>query len=181
MRLTPRMMKFGVVVFGIIDNDDHAAPALVRPALEQLQESPDRQGIKTVGLAREEEFAVPQAHRAEIAHALAGGMVQQHGVFDFGRYPHAAARAVLLEAHLIHGPELDGGIFGQGVKFFCVRPAGPDRPARSPGAAFGNESPTGEGAAGIGVPPVPPRAFGAGKPPWFCPPRGCRLSPRRWG
>lgn len=66
-------MKVGVVVFGIVDNDDHAAPALVRPALEQLQERPGRHRIKTVGFAGEEEFAVPQAHRAKIARALAFG------------------------------------------------------------------------------------------------------------
>ena len=101
MRLTPSAVKLGVVVSGIVGNDDHAAPALVSTALDQAQESPDRHRIKTVGFAREEELAVPKAHRAEIAHALSGGVVQQHGVFDFGRHPHAAARAVLLEAHLI--------------------------------------------------------------------------------
>src|SRR3954451_13729974 len=95
---------------------------------------------KRGGFAREEEFAVPKAHRAEIAHALTGGMVlQQHGIFHFGRHPHATPRAVLLEAHLIHGPELDGRLFRQGAKFFCAPTAWPDRPARSPAAAFGSE------------------------------------------
>src|SRR5436305_13102627 len=40
MRLTPRAVKLGVVVSGIVDNDDHAASALVRTALDQAQESP---------------------------------------------------------------------------------------------------------------------------------------------
>src|SRR5689334_17915182 len=109
---------------------------------------------------------------------LAGGMVPQHGIFDFGRHPHAAARAVRLEAHLIHGPELDGGIFRQGAEFFCVPPASAGRPARSPGAAYGNEMPIGATAVGIVVAPSPPGAFATGKPPWFFHPRGCRLSPR---
>src|SRR5438477_2145835 len=49
MRLTPSAVKLGVVVSGIIDNDDHTASALVATALDQAQERPGRHRIKAGG------------------------------------------------------------------------------------------------------------------------------------
>ena len=36
------------------------------------------------------ELAIPQPHGSEVADALSGGMMIDHGIFDLRRNPHAA-------------------------------------------------------------------------------------------
>jgi len=69
------LLKFGVVVFRVVSNDDHATPAFNAAALKETQEIPGAHCIKAVKLARKHEFAVAKAHRAEIANALARGVM----------------------------------------------------------------------------------------------------------
>ena len=85
MFLAPVTMQGGVVVvFGIVGNDDHASLALAAALVEKTQESPGSRGVKTILLARENKLAVAQTHRAEIAHALARGVMRRHGSLTSG-------------------------------------------------------------------------------------------------
>jgi hypothetical protein len=75
MFLTPSAVKFGVVIFGVVGNDDHAAPAIETAALKQTQEVPCGHGIKAVEFARKNEFAIPKSYCAEVANTLARGVM----------------------------------------------------------------------------------------------------------
>jgi hypothetical protein len=75
MFLTPSAVKFGVVVFGVVCNDDDAASAIEAAALKETQEVPCAHRIKAVEFARKNEFAVAKTHSAEIANALARGVM----------------------------------------------------------------------------------------------------------
>ena len=79
MLLAPVPMQGGVVVFGVVSNDDHASLALAAALVEKTRESPGRGGVKVILLARENELAVAQTHRAEIAHALTRGVMEGSG------------------------------------------------------------------------------------------------------
>ena len=85
---------------------------------EVLQERPEADGIESVLLAAIEEAAVAESNGAEVADAAAGRVVEHHGVFDLGRYPHATARSILLEMHFVRGPEVHRGIATHLLEFF---------------------------------------------------------------
>ena len=91
MFLTPSAVKFGVVVFCVVGNDDHAASAFETAAMEQTQEIPCAHRVKAVVLACKEKFAVAKTHRTKITYALARGMMLQHGIFDLRWNPHPTA------------------------------------------------------------------------------------------
>ena len=65
MFLAPVTMQGGVVVFGIVSNDDDASLALAASLVEKTQESPGSRGVKPILLARENELAVAHTHRVE--------------------------------------------------------------------------------------------------------------------
>ena len=44
--------------------------------------------------------------------------MQEDGVLDFWRDPHAAARAMLLKVHFVGRPKIDAGILHQVLEFF---------------------------------------------------------------
>jgi hypothetical protein len=74
--------------------------------------------MEDAGFQTEHKAPIPQAHCPKIAHTLAGGGVQQDGVLDFWRDPHAAARAMLLKVHLVGSPKIDAVVPHQGLEFF---------------------------------------------------------------
>lgn len=75
MFLTPSAVKFGVVVFRVVGNDDHATLASEAAALKETQKVPCGHRIKAVDLARKNEFTVAKTHCAEVADALARGVM----------------------------------------------------------------------------------------------------------
>ena len=108
--LSPIPVQSGVVIAGVVGNHYHLSIRVSAAGTQLLQEPPAGQGVELARLTPEEESAVAQADRSIVAHALAGGLVKQHGVLGLGRDPHPAARTVLLKMHFVHGPEINRGI-----------------------------------------------------------------------
>jgi hypothetical protein len=103
---SPVSMESGMMIGGII-RDDHDTPAGVSTGTAKIFQELEAGGsVKTTRLALKEEPPIAHSHGAEVTDATPGGVVEQHRVFDFGRDPHAAARAVLLEMHLVHSPKV---------------------------------------------------------------------------
>src|SRR5208337_3271500 len=132
----PQGVQGRVVILGVIYDHHHTSSRPAAGLTRLLQERPSRLPIERVGLAREHELPIAEPHGAKIPHALAGGMMEQHWVFDLRRDPHSAARAVLLEMHFVHGPQINGLVVCQLVEFFYRRPVPRDRLTPRPGAAF---------------------------------------------
>ena len=84
--------------------------------------------LSMIGMAK---FAVPNPYRTKVADALAGRGMSAYRITDFGRHPHAATTAMLLEVDLIHRPQIDGGISGEFSEFFCVPPGPAGRRTQS--------------------------------------------------
>ena len=108
--LPPFPVQSGMVVFGVVGNHHHPSSRAGADRAQVFQEPPAGAGVELARLTPEEELAVAQADRPEVAHALAGGMMEQNGILGFGRDPHAAARAVLWKVHFVHGPEINRGV-----------------------------------------------------------------------
>ena len=108
--LPPVLVESGVVIFRIVGNDHYPSIRVHADGAKILQELPASQGVKLVGLAPEEESTVAQANGSIIAHALPRGLMEEHGVPSFGRYPHPTTRTVLLKMHFVHGPQINRGI-----------------------------------------------------------------------
>ena len=105
--LPPFPVKSGVVVFRIVGNHHHPSSGASAGRAGAGIEMGGRDGVELTRLASVEEFTVAQADRPEVAHALAGGMMEQNGILGFAGDPHPAARAVLLKMHFVHGPEIN--------------------------------------------------------------------------
>ena len=97
----------GVMIAGVVEHDDHAAPGRLLP-----QQSPE-EGLERHGVEdrahHSYELARIQTDGSNAGHRLAGRRMPQDRVLDFRRYPHAAARAVLLEMTFIQTPQFDVG------------------------------------------------------------------------
>ena len=106
----PIPVKAGMMVFRVVSNDHDAALTSGAGGLQVLEELPAGEGVELIRLTPIEKLAVAQADGSVIAHTLAGGRVQQHGVAGFGRNPHATARTVLLKMHFVHSPKVNYGI-----------------------------------------------------------------------
>jgi hypothetical protein len=148
----PLSVKFGVVIFGIVD-DHHNAPPGALAALPQFsQKIPGGHPVEAPGFTTEDELAIAQANGSEIANAFARGRVEQNGVSHFRRYPQPTPRTMLLKMNFVDRPQVNVGIVCQDAKFFYARLVFAGRLAPPPDAVCGNGSPTGERAAGIGGP-----------------------------
>ena len=86
---------------------------------------------------------------AKAGDGLAGRRMLQDRVLDFGRYPHATARTVLLEVTFIQTPQFDVGTASQTTEFFLLPRLSADLIERLAGAACVTESPVVEIVAGI--------------------------------
>jgi len=86
----PVAMELGVVVFGIVSDDHHAAPRSGADPVQVLEEVPAGLRVEALALAAEDEAAVAQAHGTKVAHTLAPRKMPDHGISNLWRYPHAA-------------------------------------------------------------------------------------------
>src|ERR1035437_1002727 len=130
--LPPRCVQLCMMVAGIVADDDLPAGVAAEP-LQFAQERPASLRIEHAFRPRHDQFAVRQAHRPEEADALARRRVLADRIGDLGRNPEATARAVLLEMHLIHRPEVHVVSSRQATKFFYA-PLGVGDPPARPGA-----------------------------------------------
>src|ERR1700723_1776595 len=114
----PLSVQAGVVIRGIVGDDDHPSPSPAAGGAELLEKLKEAGPIEFAGFATKHKAAIPQAHGPEISHALAGGGVQQDRAFDFWRDPHATARAMLLKMDLVDRPKIDAVVPHQTLDFF---------------------------------------------------------------
>src|SRR6267142_5760512 len=124
--LPPLSVQGGVMVFGVIYDHYHAPPIAAAGLAHLPEKRPSGLRIERLGFLREEELPITNPHRAEISHTFARRMMQQHRVLDFRRDPHSAARTVLLEMHLIHGPQINRLVVYERVQFFYKRSVAAD-------------------------------------------------------
>jgi len=116
--IPPVFVQVAMVVFGIVENNDDAAASVATGLAELLQEAEEGVGVEHGLLPLEHELAIPQSDGAKVSHALAGGVVQEHGILGFRRYPHPASGAVLLEVDFVGGPQINPRIPCQLPEFF---------------------------------------------------------------
>ena len=121
LREAPGGMKRGVVVFGVVDDDDHAPAGACAEASQMAQERPAGSGIEVAGRWQRAEFAVAHSDRSEVADALSRWRMDADRIPNFRRNPHTTAAAVLLEVNFIQRPQIDGGIGWQQPEFFYRR------------------------------------------------------------
>jgi len=86
----PVAMELGVVVFGVIGDDQHAAPRSGADALQLLEEVPAGLCVEALALATEDEAPVVQAHGTKVTHTLAPRKMPDYRISNLWRYPHAA-------------------------------------------------------------------------------------------
>jgi hypothetical protein len=89
-----------------------------------------------------------QADGAKAGDGLAGRRMLQDRILDFRRYPHAAARTVLLEVTFIQTPQFDVGAASQATEFFLLPRLSADQIERLAGAACVAGTPSVEIIAG---------------------------------
>jgi hypothetical protein len=117
----PVRMQAGMMVLGVIRDDDHASSRATTAPAQFLKKVPRGDGVKTGRLPVEKKLAIAQPNSPEVADTLARGVVQHHRVFHLGRNPQATARTMLLKMDFIDGPQINGGIAGQRAEFFYAR------------------------------------------------------------
>jgi hypothetical protein len=84
-------MELGMMVFGIVCNDNDATTASRTYSPKMFEKRMERHGVKPFLLSLKSQFSVTQTDSSKIAHALTSGMVQQYRVLLLGRHPHQAA------------------------------------------------------------------------------------------
>src|SRR6267142_392407 len=105
-----------------------------------------------------------------------------HRVLDFRRDPHSAARTVLLEMHLIHGPQINRLVVYERVQFFYKRSVAADPLRLRRGEVFAAGNSTGGTGADTAALPNSRLTAGVEMQPRFCRPRGWLQSSRpHWG
>lgn len=126
----PGRVHVGMMITRIVDDDDYLASRLTTDALEFAQEIPASPRIEHAFGPRHHHFAVLEADRAEEADAFAGGGMKANWILHLGCNPQTATRAVLLEVHLIHRPQINLGVSSQATEFFYALSAARRRPIR---------------------------------------------------
>jgi hypothetical protein len=107
-----------MVVFGIVADDDHTVMGSDAAAPQFPHEVPEGDCVESIGLPTENELSVPQPHRAGVSHAASRRVMQQYRILGLWRYPHLAARAVLLKMHFVGGPQIHSGVSHQRLECF---------------------------------------------------------------
>src|SRR5450755_531752 len=100
------------MIASVVERDDHAASRRLL-AKQAPEESPERGGVEDRA-HHSYELSGVQTDGPKAGHRLSSRRMPQDRVLDFRRYPHAAARTVLLEVTFIQTPQLDVGVF-----FYC--------------------------------------------------------------
>lgn len=118
MIFPPLLVKFGMMITGIVRDQYHFAPCRVAFFKKQLHIVVKAFGIKLLGLPLVHKHAIPQPHSSKIPHAFSARKMSKDRVFDLRRDPHQTSRPVLLEMDLIQRPEIDPLITAQDSEFF---------------------------------------------------------------
>ena len=117
----PWFVQDSMVIAGVVADDHHFATGAARETLKFPQEVSASLCIEPTFGARHDQFAVPQAHRAKEAEALARGCMAADRVVHLGWHPETTARTVLLKVDFIYGPEINLAVSRQLPEFFMRR------------------------------------------------------------
>src|SRR5882724_5715702 len=120
MRLAPRRMEHGVMVPGIVNDDDHTSARPSTDDAQMAEKPPTSLRIEVTRWRQRAQFAISQSYRPEITDAFSGRSVNAYRILNLRRDPHAAATAVLVEVDFIQRPQIHLGIGGQQVEFFLL-------------------------------------------------------------
>ena len=128
MRVKPRSQRVGMVILGVVDDEDlHLSGAPMPQKMLQKR----LKGLRVEGIrAIRHEPTVARTHRAKDRHALARGGMEHHRINLFRGHPHHAARTVLLEVAFIFKPQLKVGTPCQVPQFFYMPGGLQGRPGR---------------------------------------------------
>ena len=174
----PGSVQPGVVVRGIVQNQHHSPPSRSIGPAELAEEIKEGLGSESLRLAQVKRPPVSQAHGAKVAVAPPCGVVQQNRIAVLRRHPHATARAILLEVHLIQRPKVSTFVGGQPAQLSLWRLVGLGSRVQSAGEVSGVGTRTGGADAGTAAlpasrrTPVPPAPTAVCHPPDGPPGRG---------
>lgn len=87
----PLLVKFGVVVAGIVGNDNDLTSRSLAAFLEFAKEIPTSLGVKVSVRFGHNKFSVSKSYSSEIADAFSGRCMSDDGVFEFWWNPHRTA------------------------------------------------------------------------------------------
>jgi hypothetical protein len=136
-----------VMIASVVEHDDHATSGCLL-AKQSSEESQKRGGVEDRA-HHSYELSGVQTDGPKAGHGFSGRRVLQDQVLDFGRNPHAAARAVLLEVAFIQTPQFDVGTTSQTPEFFLLPRLLADPIGRLGVGAYVSENPALEKVAGI--------------------------------
>lgn len=137
---SPIRMELGMVVSGIVRNDNDAPSASRTDLPEVFEKGMERHSVKLFLLSMESQFSVAQTDSSEITHTPPCGMVQQYRVPFLRRNPHQTTGSILLEMDFIGRPHINTMIGDEPSEFFYMPPEVQDRPERSEGAVYADEN-----------------------------------------
>ena len=103
---SPGFVETGMMIFGIIGDHHHPTTSSDAAAAKDSDEREEGEAVEFAHLAAEEKLPVAKPHRGKVSHAVPRGCMQQDGILGFRWDPHLASRAMLLEVHLVHSPEI---------------------------------------------------------------------------
>lgn len=117
---TPLGVKTGVVILGVVDDDNDAAASAAAFSTQLAQKCPAGLGIKAAFRFGSDQATITDSHRAKVTDRLASRGVATDRVADFRRHPHATAAAMLLEVNFVQGPKIDLTVCRESLKFFLL-------------------------------------------------------------
>lgn len=145
----PLAMQFGMMVFDIIEDQNHMASRMTTRSAYLLEKREEGFPVKYSFFSAINEFAVSDAYSAKVTDSFSRRMVKKNGIGDFRRNPHPASRTMLLETDFIHRPHIETRIMRQIMKFFYMLPDVLGQHAPSLDEAFETGNPDREIDAGI--------------------------------
>lgn len=149
--VTPGGMERGVMVSGVVTDDDHATTSAGADSSQTAQERPAGLRVEVAGRRKCAQLAVAYPDRAEVADALSRRRMDADRIPNFRRNPHPTPAAVLLEVDFIQRPQINGGISRQQLEFFLLPLALPGPLGRLPVAGCAGGIQAVERAAGTGA------------------------------
>jgi hypothetical protein len=85
---SPPFVKPSVVVFGIVGDDNHAAPCSDARSPQAFHELEKGRAVELVCLTAKLKLSIPQSHSGKVSYAVPRWRVQQDRVLGFRRNPH---------------------------------------------------------------------------------------------
>jgi hypothetical protein len=141
LSVSPIGVELGMVVSGVVCNDNDA-PSASRAGLSKVFKKPmERHSVKLFLLSLKNQFSIAQTDRSKIPYTLTSGMVQQYGVPLLRRNPHQTTRPILLKMDFIGRPQVNFRIGDEPSEFFYMPPEVQDRLGQSEGAVSVDENP----------------------------------------